>query len=159
MKEVKDYTKILEQKGAERTRLTRQLQIMLSKVAADIAESVPVGTAVTVDDTVYRIHNYKSNIGNFRTVVIVDPTGEPEDIDDDRAAAPIGKVALDDYAGPGEGYFLHRCFGCHVQIAERDEFLHFANNLPEIVQAFEAKEDLVIAGLRGAFEKLRALAE
>ena len=156
---MKDYTRVLEQKGAERTRLTRQLQIMLSKVATDIAESVPVGTEITVDDVIYRIHNYKSNIGTFRTVVIVDPTGEPEDIDDDRAATPIGKVALDDYAGPGEGYFLHRCFGCHVQIADRSEFLHFANNLPEIVRAFEVKEDVIISSLRGAFEKLRALAE
>jgi hypothetical protein len=41
----------------------------------------------------------------------------------------------------------------------REEFLHFANHLPEIVRAFEAKEDAVINSLRSAFEKLRKLAE
>jgi hypothetical protein len=46
-----------------------------------------------------------------------------------------------------------------VDNATRDEFLWFANHLPEIVSAFEAVEDDIIEALREGFEKLRKLAE
>ena len=145
----KDYTKELEKKGAERVRLTKQLQDMLFSVAEDIANSVPLGTKVEVDGVIYRTHCYNSNIGSFRTVVIVDP-GSVEDF-------PLYRAI--DTAAPGSEYYLHRDFGRVVRVATRDEFLHFANHLPEIVRAFEAKEDAVIAELRSAFEKLRKLAK
>ena len=156
---MKDYTKILEQKGAERTRLTRQLQAMLSKVAKEIAAAVPNRTEVTVDAVSYRTHCYRSNIGSFQTVVVVDPESPREDFDGGMDNVPLWYRAIDDYTSPGGEFYLHQDFHCTVSVAKSDEFLHFANNLPEIVRAFEAKEDLVIAGLRGAFEKLRALAE
>jgi hypothetical protein len=145
----KDYTKELEKKGAERVRLTKQLQEMLLKVAENIAESVPVGTEVEVGGVNYRVHRYNSNIGSFRTVVVVDP-GSVEDF-------PLYRAI--DTAAPGSEYYLHRDFGRVVRVATRDEFLHFANHLPEIIRAFEAKEDAVIAELRSAFEKLRKLAK
>jgi hypothetical protein len=158
----KDYTKELREKGQERTRLTRQLQDMLLKVAENIAESVPVGTEVEVDGVNYRVHRYNSNIGSFRTVVVVDPNSERVD-DDFRTGPEWENIPLTfraiDNEEPGSEYYLHRDFHSVVVVAERDEFLHFANNLPEIVRAFEAKEDAVIAELRSAFEKLRKLAE
>ena len=156
---MKDYTKILEQKGAERTRLTRQLQIMLSGVAKNIAAAVPNRTEVTVDGVGYRTHCYRSNIGSFQTVVVIDPESPREDFDGGVENAPLWFRAIDDYASPSGEFYLHRDFHCVVTVCIHAEFLHFANNLPEIVRAFEAKEDAVIDGLRGAFEKLRALAE
>ena len=60
---------------------------------------------------------------------------------------------------PGSEYYLHRDFRRVVRVATRDEFLHFANHLPEIIRAFEVKEDAIIEELRDAFERLRKLAE
>lgn len=141
----KDYTKELKKKGAERVRLTKQLQEMLLQVAEDIAASVPLGTEVKVDGVCYRTHRYQSNLGSFRTIVIVDPE-------------TLCFRAIDDRS-PGSEYYLHRDFGRVVRVATRDEFLHFANHLPEIVRAFEAKEEEIIKELRDAFERLRKLAE
>ena len=158
----KDYTKELKKKGAERVRLTKQLQEILLQVAEDIAASVPLGTEVVVDGVCYRTHQYNSNIGSFRTVVVVDPWSERVD-DGFRTGPEWENIPLTfraiDNEPPGSEYYLHRDYGRVVRVATRDEFLHFANHLPEIVRAFEAKEDAVIAELRSAFEKLRKLAE
>ena len=145
----KDYTKELKKKGAERVRLTKQLQEMLLKVAEDIADSVPLGTEVEVAGVRYRTHRYSSNIGSFRTVVVVDQ----ESCED----FPVFRAI--DNEPPGSEYYLHRDFYRVVRVATRDEHLHFANHLPEIVRAFEAKEDAMIEELRDAFERLRKLAE
>lgn len=155
-----DYTKELLKKGEERKRLTKQLQDMLLQVAEEIAESVPLGTEVEVAGVRYRTHRYSSNIGSFRTVVVVDPNSERVD-DDFRPEwenIPLTFRAIDT-AAPGSEYYLHGDFGRVVRVATRDEFLHFANHLPEIVRAFEAKEDQIIDQLREAFERLRKLAE
>ena len=157
-----DYTKELLKKGEERKRLTKQLQDMLLQVAEDIAASVPLGTEVVVDGVCYRTHQYNSNIGSFRTVVVVDPQSERVD-DDFRSGPEWENIPLTfraiDNEPPGSEYYLHRDFNCVVRVATRDEHLHFANHLPEIVRAFEAKEEAVIDSLRSAFEKLRKLAD
>ena len=145
----KDYAKELKKKGAERVRLTKQLQDMLLSVAEDIANSVPLGTEVEVAGVRYRTHRYSSNIGSFRTVVVVDP-GSVEDF-------PLYRAI--DNEPPGSEYYLHGDFGRVVRVATRDEFLHFANHLPEIIRAFEVKEDQIIDQLREAFERLRKLAD
>ena len=144
-----DYTKELLKKGEERKRLTKQLQELLLNVAGKIADSVPLGTEVEVAGVRYRTHRYNSNIGSFRTVVVVNP-GSVEDF-------PLYRAI--DNAAPGSEYHLHRDFNCVVRVATRDEHLHFANHLPEIIRAFEAKEDQIIDQLREAFERLRKLAE
>ncbi len=145
----KDYAKELKKKGAERVRLTKQLQDMLLSVAEDIANSVPLGTEVEVAGVRYRTHRYSSNIGSFRTVVVVDQ----ESCED----FPVFRAI--DNEPPGSEYYLHRDYGRIVHVAAREEFLHFANHLPEIIRAFEAKEDQIIDQLREAFERLRKLAE
>ena len=154
----KDFTKELEKKGAERVRLTKQLQEMLLKVAENIAESVPLGTEVEVGGVCYRTHRYNSNIGSFRTVVVVDPWSERVD-DGLRSGPEWENIPLTfraiDTAAPGSEYHLHRDFRRVVRVATRDEHLHFANHLPEIIRAFEVKEDAIIEELRDAFERLR----
>ena len=110
---------------------------------------MPSGTEVEVAGVRYRTHCYNSNIGSFRTVVIVDP-GSVEDF-------PLYRAI--DNEPPGSEYYLHRDYGRIVHVAAREEFLHFANHLPEIIRAFEAKEEEIIKELRSAFERLRKLAE
>lgn len=144
-----DYTKELLKKGEERKRLTKQLQELLLNVAGKIADSVPLGTEVEVAGVRYRTHRYSSNIGSFRTVVVVDQ----ESCED----FPVFRAI--DNEPPGSEYYLHRDYGRIVHVAAREEFLHFANHLPEIIRAFEVKEDQIIDQLREAFERLRKLAE
>ena len=145
----KDYLKVLRQKGAERVRLTEQLQELCYDAAREIATAVVPGTEVVVDGIRYRAHEYYSNIGSFKTVVIVDPSSVED--------YPIYRAI--DTMPPGSEYYLHRDYGRIVHVATREEFLHFANHLPEIVAAFGAEQNKIIASLRSAFEKLRAMAE
>ena len=156
------YTKTLREKSTERVRLTRQLQDTRLSVAETIAELVPLGTEVVVDGVVYRTHRYQSNIGSFRTVVVVDQNSEWVN-DDFRSGPEWENIPLMfraiDTAAPGSEYYLHRDYGRVVHVATREEHLHFANHLPEIIRAFEAKEEAVIDSLRSAFEKLRKLSK
>lgn len=141
---VTQYTKNLIAKGEERRRLTSQLAKLVSDVAEEIANTVPLKTTVEVAGKIYRTHRYTTNVGSWRTVVVV---------------AGDSIYALTDDAPPGDYFYLFHDFSCQVNVAERDDFLHFANHLPEIVIAFEAEEDRVIKALREAFEKLRKIAE
>jgi len=148
---VRNYTKELEKKGAERKRLTEQLQSMLYDVAVKIADTVPLEAIVKVDGITYKTVRHCSNLDCFDTVGIV--TEDPF-----YGGAEVVRV-IDSGHEPGTSYYLHRDFNCKVPVATRQQFLNFANSLPEIVRAFEAKEDEIINSLQDAFAKLRKLAE
>lgn len=143
------YTENLIQKGNERKRLTKQLAQLVEKVADQIADSVPEGTIVTVDGKTLKTKVLRSNVGTMRTLGV-------EVFDHDTLAEEY-RIFNDD--APGASYYLHNDFQVLVDNATRDEFLWFANHLPEIVSAFEAVEDDIIEALREGFEKLRKLAE
>lgn len=145
----KDYAKVLKKKGKERVRLTEQLQDLCFDAATEIAAVADLGTEVEVDGVAYRTHEYRSNIGSFRTVVVSYPESEYRH---------MCYRAIDNEE-PGSEYYLRRDFNSVVVVADRDEFLHFANHLPEIIQAFSADQDKIIDALRSAFDKLRAMAE
>lgn len=144
-----EYLKELEQAGKERTRLTEQLQELCYEVAKRIFNAVPVGTEVDVNGTLYRTHYYQSNVGGFGTVVIADPDG----------CYDFPLLRAIDTASPSSEYYLHNDFGRTVRVASREEFLEFANFLPEIVRAFSADQDKIISALRSTFGRLRKLAE
>jgi len=143
---MRNYTQKLLEKGEERRRLTEQLQELASRVAEEIATSVPEGTEVEVNGRNYRAKTLRSNIGSYTTLVAVNKQGWDEGLITDRRE-------------PGQQGYLHGDFYACYTVAGKEVFLHFVNNLPEIVRAFEAEEDRIIAALREAFEKLRTLAE
>lgn len=144
------YTDGLIKKGEERKRLTKQLAKLVATVADQIAESVPEGTVVEVDGKELKVRTICSNLDCWGVLTVEDPS-EYNDWD--------GSWRVFNDPNPGASYYLHRDFNTPVENASRSEFLWFANNLPEIVAAFEAAEDKVIEALREGFERLRKLAE
>lgn len=54
---------------------------------------------------------------------------------------------------------LYNDFRCVVMVADRSDFLWFANSLPEIIKASEVEEQKVIDELRNGFDALRKVAE
>lgn len=128
--------------GEERTRLTSQLQKIVSDVLDTIAENVTVGIAVTVSGKTFRLKRFNSNIGSEKYICL-----------ESESKSVIFTAACD----PGSSFYLHNDFSCEVNNAGRDEFLFVANILPEIIQAFQTDQDKVIAALREAFNKLQKL--
>jgi len=141
------YLDELAKKGQERRRLTEQLQDLLSSAARQIAASVPLGMEVKVTGLRYRTVRYRSNLGNWDSLAVVGQEGFEE------------RRVIDNGACPGGSFFLHGDFDCRIYIATREEFLHFANHLPEITCAYGVEETAVIAKLRTAFDRLREMAE
>lgn len=143
MPDVNRYTEELLRRGEERRRLTKQLAELVGAVADKIADTVPVGTTITVNNKTYEIIRRSSNLATVHYLAI-------------RNGYDDYKV-ITDYE-PGVSFYLHQDFRCPITTADRGEYLFFANHLPEIVEAFEAKEEEIITALRQAFDRLRALA-
>jgi len=60
---------------------------------------------------------------------------------------------------PGWEGYIASDFSCPAKAADSDEFLEFVNNLPEILNSLEEKQDQAINNLKKNFEKLRKIAE
>lgn len=141
-----DYTKSLIQKGQARKRLTKQLATLVAQVAQEIADSVPLNTRIEVNGRVYETRRLRSNIGTWNVL----GTYEGEYGNEYR-------ILTDDE--PGIKYNLHNDIYCRVATASKEAYLDFVNNLPEIVRAFEAREDEIIQALSKNLKKLRQMAE
>ena len=137
-----DYTKDLLAKGEERKRLTAQLTDLATRVADEIAHSVPVGTIVFVDPRHYKVIRIESNLGGQTFLAV--------NLDDEDYYVFDGNV--------GGKRYLHGDFGCPIYSADRDAYLHLVNNLLKVAAAFEAEEQQVIDALRKGFEALKAAA-
>jgi hypothetical protein len=131
--------------GEERVRLTAQLQKIIVTVTDKIAVLVPVGTEIQVAGKTFTIKTFCTNIGCRTDLCLV------RDDDDDR-------VVFDAAGEPGDTFYLFGDYSCQLKNATRDEFLFVANNLPEIIAAFQADQEQVNASLREAFERLKAQA-
>lgn len=140
------YTEELRRRGEERRRLTTQLAELVGKVADTIADTTPVGTAVRVGGKTYEVVQQRSHLGGktFLAVALEHHGGREHKVITNRE--------------PGSEFYLHGDFHAKVGVADRDNFLFFANHLPEIVRGFEAEEEKAIAALRSAFERLREVA-
>jgi len=145
------HTEELLKKGEERKRLTSQLQEALSSVADEIARSVPLGTKVAAAGRTYKTFEKRSNLGTCTYLGIY----EPNDYDGEYNEL----AAFESFGAVGDWHYLHNDFSVTIQTANRESFLHFANNLPEAIAAFEANQQDAIDALRAAFERLRMVAE
>ncbi len=132
--------------GQERVRLTEQLQELVCEAVYEIAEAVSVGTKVTVAGETFAVLEFCSNIGCTTQFCLI------KDADFGYA------VIFDDGREPGARFYLHGDFDCQLENASREDFLHVANNLPEIIAAFQANQEKINASLREAFERLKAQA-
>lgn len=149
----KDYTKTLRLKGQERERLTKQLADLVGNVCDAIADTVEPGTEVVVPGEPkalnLAVYRYVSNIGSEMFLVSRE---YHEDFSE------YANYVISTYDKPGTSHYLHGDFNRPVNMASRDTYLLVANRLPEIIQAFEAKEEEIIQALREGFETLRKLA-
>jgi len=145
-----EYTKSLLEKGQARKRLTKQLAALVAQVAQEIADSVPLGTRIEVNGRAYETRCLRSNIGTWNVL------GTYENVRPDDHMKEY-RVFTDDE--PGIRYNLHNDIYCRVATASKEAYLEFVNNLPEIVRAFEAREDEIIQALSEGLRKLRQIAE
>ncbi len=144
----------LKLKGQERERLTKQLAELVGKVCDAIATTVPPGTEVTVgignanplDLAVYRFVSNVGDVTYFTVCQYHEEFGE------------FANYVVTAGVEPGGSFYLHGDFGVSLNVADRDTYLLVANRLPEILAAFEAKEEEIVQALREGFEKLRKLA-
>lgn len=134
------------EKGEERKRLTAQLQELCGSVADAIAAQLS-------DDEILKVTDADGkNLGSLRKSSMSSNLGWEEYLHADTGAITTG-------ATPGETFCQHGDFSCRVQVAEADDFLWFANRMPEIVRSLEEKHDSAIAALQSAFARLREVAE
>jgi len=157
------YTEKLLEKGEERKRLTKQLAVLVGAVAEDIAKSLPVGTRTYEDyeekgivqigpgtkrppNLFLQVVEINSNIGTAKFLAHVPIWGKP-----------IPKVFVSDKE-PGSHFFLDNDPRAKVYVASTEDYLRFANDLPQIAARFEKKADELSETLREAFDRLKEIA-
>ncbi len=132
--------------GQGRTRLTKQLQLIVGETLGEIADSMEVGDEIALRGYRLRVADLESNIGSWRTVVLEDNEG-------------YRTTVFNDNIQPGSNFYLHNDFQAEFLNASRGQWLFVANNLPRIIELFAVENEKVIDALRGAFAKLRSMAE
>jgi L-ascorbate metabolism protein UlaG (beta-lactamase superfamily) len=128
------YTKRIIEKGKGRKRLTDKLQKLVVAVANALAEAVPPGTHVEVNGA--ELIPFRGYLG----------------ITWDRKTL---NTAFTDLEEPGKTFYHQGDTNYPMEVASRKDFLFFANNLPEIVKAFEAAQDKENQALHAAIENLK----
>lgn len=136
-----NYTEKLLASGRQRTRLTEQLQTLVCEAADAIAATVPTGEEAYVAEQAYSIIEAASNIGSEVYL----------------AAGDRGDVRVFANRALGSEFYLHGDFSAKLRVVSRDDLLHLANHLPELVAAFEANEQQVINALRNGLARLREM--
>ncbi len=146
---VKQELNTLLAKGEERKRLTAQLIQVAGEVAEEIAAGLPrdTNTVVVIGGYGYCLQEYRSNLDTYTTIAV-------DSLHDGRSPGAItSKVST-----PGGVIHLHGDIGAMVPVADREEYLHFCNNLLEIIEGFAANEEAAIKRLRLVFDRLRVIA-
>lgn len=144
MAEMTHYTKSLLEKGKERKRLSKQLAQLVATVAEEITLILDEGAEAYVEGVGWlEVIRRESNLDTAYYLALRD--GHEYRVFNSKT--------------PDSEYYLHGDLRCLIRSATRDEYLAFANHLPQIIQAFEAGEQDVIDALREAFGVLRAVVE
>lgn len=152
------YTEKLLEKGEERKRLTKQLAVLVGTVANDIAQALPVGTepkftlrgfSGPVEKVLYE---KEAHWHGLRIVKVESNIGEKKFL------ALDGKFVFVPDKEPGSSFCLDNDPRAKVRVASDEEYLRFANFIPEIASAFERKADELNKELREAFRRLKEIA-
>ncbi len=120
------HTKIIEL-AEHKQRVTQNLIKEVGEVAEDIAESVTEGTLVTINKLGdLEVINLTSNIGSGRFLALRIVNKKDNRI----------KWKVFTFETPGSRFFFHDDEKCEVIVANREEYLLFANHMTEIKHAF-----------------------
>ena len=129
----------LIKKGKERKRLTGQLQKVLAEVAETMAEALDEGASVSMVGYKIAVKAYRSNVGTYKTLVVKEA---------DSSGEYWTRGAITAMGEPGEDRYLHGDFHTVVHVADREDFLFFANCLDKIIDGFGAEQDKIIETLK-----------
>jgi hypothetical protein len=141
-------------KTEERVRLTSQLIFLVNDVANQIAELADLDTTVKVKGVgVLSIVQWTCYVESRKVLVFDDPKTEEDDWDEGRYELPGAALGFD--VEPASRFFFDGDLSAQGRAASREKYISFANNIPEIVNAFAAEEDAIIARLLSAFASLR----
>jgi hypothetical protein len=157
------YTEKLLEKGAERKRLTKQLAALVGNVANDIAQSLPEGTTpkrLSLEEREKKGIPLPSQPwwDNLQVVRVESNLGETKFLALIHYHRKEPTVVFVPDKEPGSRFFLDNDPRAKVRVASAEEYLKFANDLPEIAAAFEMKADELNNDLRSAFDKLKEIA-
>lgn len=140
MKNFTDLSKI----GGDRKRLTGYLRDVIALVADEIAENVPDDTEVYVAGNWLNVYSIDTNVGCLPVLGV-------------QVHDCFYRVLNISTGECGETYFLYGDFQAPYTIASLEEFLWFANNIVEIVKAFEKYEVDLIRSLEEGLASLKGI--
>ncbi len=160
------YTEKLLEKGVERKRLTSQLATLVGAVANDVACNLPEGSRPTYEKKFkeFDTPNLKGTFevdapwwSNLEVVRIESNLGEAKYLALSRTMDKPKVVFVPDKE-PGTRFFLDNDPRAKVWVASAEDYLKFANSIPEIMAGFEKTADELSKILREAFGKLKEIA-
>jgi hypothetical protein len=144
----------LSRKTEERVRVTRHLIFAVNYVANEIARQVDPNTSVKVTGSgVLRVEMWTSHLETRKVLVFDDPKTKGDDRDKGRYELPGAALGFD--VEPASRFFFYGDLTAQGRAASREQYIAFANNIQEIVNAFVAEEDVIIKRLLSAFASLR----
>ncbi len=144
----------LRKKTGETVRLTKQLIFLVNDVANEIARQVDPNTSVKVKGGgVLRVEVWTSHLETRKVLIFDDPKTKEDDLDKGRYELPGAALGFD--VGPASRFFFNGDLSAQGRAASRENYIAFADNIQEIVNAFAAEEDVIIKRLLSAFASLR----
>ena len=144
----------LSRKTAERVRLTRQLIFLVNDVANEIAKQVdPITSAKVKGVGVLRVEVWRSHLETRKVLVFDDPKTKEDERGETGYELPGAAFGFD--VEPASRFFFSGDLLAQGRAASRENYISFALNIPEIVKAFAAEEDVIIDRLLSAFASLR----
>ena len=144
-----------DRKVNERLRLERHLVWLCNDIANMIAKDADPGMTVKVKGVgVLKVEEWTSYIETRKVLVYGDPKDDPdlEPTDHRFQGAAFGFDVE-----PGSRFFWHGQLGAQGVSATRNNYLSFSLHIPEIINAFAAKQDEIINRLLRSFTELRHL--
>ena len=146
----------------EVSRLDKHLIMVVNDVANEIARQVDKNTTVKVKGVgILTIVEWTSFVQTRKVLVYGDPRNDLGDMehelgpDDPEYRCPGAAFGFD--VEPNQLFFFDGDISAQGRAASRNNYLSFARHIPDIVNAFAAKQALVVQKLLKAFEMMRHL--
>ena len=141
-----------DRKTDEKIRLDRHLVWLINDFADYFAKRIEVGTTVRVKGVgILKIEEWTSHLETRHVMVYGDPKDDPDTEHEHRCKGAAFGFDVD----PGSHFFFHGDLGAQGISATSANYRAFSMHMPEIVNAFSAKQDEAVNRLLRAFEELR----
>ena len=143
----------IERKSFERVRLTSHLVWIVNDAANLIAEIAEPLTTVHVKDIgVLTVQTWKSHVQVRKVLVFGDPK---EDLDEEGHELRCPGAAFGFDVDPGRAFLMDGDLSSQGIAASTENYIAFAQHVPQIVDAFAVEEQKMIERLLKSFDMLR----